>query len=429
MRKNILFDKRKYGTVIFLIIGMLIISPNAFAQNKIDYLKKNRFDLEKKNFKFPQQNFNIIGFGAYHGSAKTEEAEYAMLNSLTKSGKIKYYLLETDFSIAHYFNEFLKTGDTFLLKDLVLNYGIRVPQEKSINTYEKWKGIKKLNDKLPENKKIKVVGIDLLVNYKYASKHLLELIDLQKVKQKPLLAIADMVRIDSTDYATDYNSYSKNLLKEFVSYYEKNPAIFTNAIKDTASFNHILRNLKYSFENTKKREDIIFENYRNLIDFYKFNKYPQFLRFGFFHLEKQREDNNASFFTKLIENKIYPREKVISVIGYLTESRVLWDIVYDKDKKYKSYTTEGGYGIGDYEKEYFRGIENLKNSKINDMTLFRLNGKDSPFSDKNPDLVEIIMTNDKSNGELVKGKSTTEFLDYAVLISNSEANVPIYELK
>lgn len=429
MKKNNLLKKLHHGMILFLIMGAFIISPNASAQNKIDYLKKNRFDLEKKNFKFPQQNFNIIGFGAYHGSSKTENAEFALLNSLTKIGKIKYYLPETDFSIAYYFNEFLKTGDTLLLRDLVLNYGVRVPQEKSINTYEKWKGIKNLNDKLPKNKKIKVVGIDLLVNYKYVSKHLLELIDFQKVKQKPLQAIADMVRIDSTDYAKDYNSYSKNLLKEFVSYYEKNPTIFTNAIKDTISFNHILRNLKYTFENTKKREEIIYENYKNLIDIYKFDKYAQFLRFGFFHLEKQREDNNASFFTKLIENKIYPREKVISVIGYLTESRVLWDIVYDKDKKYKSYITEGGFGIGDYEKEYFRGIENLKNSKISDMTLFRLNGKNSPFSDKNPDLIEIVMTNDKSNGELVKGKSTTEFLDYAVLISNSDANIPIYELK
>ena len=38
------------------------------------------------------------------------------------------------------------------------------------------------------------------------------------------------------------------------------------------------------------------------------------------------------------------------------------------------------------------------------------------------------MTDEKSNGELVKGKSTTEFLDYAVLISNSKASVPIEEM-
>ncbi|MEH6681702.1 MAG: hypothetical protein V7724_14225 [Sediminicola sp.] len=35
----------------------------------------------------------------------------------------------------------------------------------------------------------------------------------------------------------------------------------------------------------------------------------------------------------------------------------------------------------------------------------------------------------KSNGDLVKGKSTTEFWDCAVLISNSEASIPLEELE
>lgn len=35
------------------------------------------------------------------------------------------------------------------------------------------------------------------------------------------------------------------------------------------------------------------------------------------------------------------------------------------------------------------------------------------------------MTDDASNGEAVKGTSTTAFMDYAILISNSEANTPI----
>ncbi|MCZ8217550.1 MAG: hypothetical protein O9262_15000, partial [Cyclobacteriaceae bacterium] len=120
--------------------------------------------------------------------------------------------------------------------------------------------------------------------------------------------------------------------------------------------------------------------------------------------------------------------KIISVIGYLTDSRVLWGRVLDDNGNYKDYNTEGGYGIGDYEKEYFLGIDKLKQSKISDITLFRLNGKDTPYADGIPDLMEIVMTEEESNGELVKGKSTTEYLDYAVLISNSEASIPIQEM-
>jgi hypothetical protein len=412
-----------------IILLITLISLLSFGQSKNEYLKDNRFDLNSKEFDFPQNDFKILGFGAYHGSIKTEKSEYLLLKSLTKKGTIKYYLPETDFSIAHFFNQYLKEGDTLLLKDLVMHYGIRVPQEKSIETFQKWKNIKKLNDNLPKDKRLTVVGIDKIVSYKYTSKHLLEIIDFKSNQEKSLMEIVKMVKTDTTDFSPYYDSYSKKVLKNFVSDYKKNPSKFENDINTKFSFEHIIKNLELSFDDSSHREKVIYSNHQHLSPFYKFDKKPQFLRFGFGHLEKDREGNNVSFFTMLIENKIYKKNQILSVIGYLTESRVLWDFIYDDKGNYKSYTTEGGFGIGDYEKEYFRGIDKLKKNKISDITLFGLNGKNTPFNDGNPDLIEIIMTDEKSNGDLVRGKSTTDFLDYAVLISNSKANTPIQEMK
>ena len=71
----------------------------SFGQSKSDYLQNNRFDLASKEFDFPQKDFKILGFGAYHGSAKTEEVEYLLIKSLTKEGTINYYLPETDFNL------------------------------------------------------------------------------------------------------------------------------------------------------------------------------------------------------------------------------------------------------------------------------------------------------------------------------------------
>lgn len=130
----------------------------------------------------------------------------------------------------------------------------------------------------------------------------------------------------------------------------------------------------------------------------------------------------------MIENKIYSNEKVISIIGFLTKSEVLWDEKYNGEQ-YIGYTTEGGFGIGDYEKEYFRGIQNLKDVKISDETLFRLNKKNSPYLAKVPDLIEVIMTDSDSNSNRVIKTSTLDYLDYAILISNSKASVPIFEMK
>jgi hypothetical protein len=56
------------------ILVLFIVSIQlAFSQSKTEYLKNNRFDLLNSNFEFPQSNFKIIGFGAYHGSKKQKK--------------------------------------------------------------------------------------------------------------------------------------------------------------------------------------------------------------------------------------------------------------------------------------------------------------------------------------------------------------------
>ncbi len=411
---------------------LLILSLSVFSQdNKIKYLTKNRFDLNSPNFKFPQNNFQLIGFGAYHGSQKTETTEIALIKALVKNGKIKYYLPETDFSIAYYFNKYLKSGTTLQLKELVEHYGSRVPQDKSIATFKKWKILKSINDTLPKENKITVLGVDLLVSYKFTAKHLLELIDLKLKNRKSSKELIKMIKNDTVNFFPYSATYSKQVLMNFVKDFENNKNEFKSHIIDRFSFHHIVKNLKETFvdfDNAQKRERLMYENYVALSPQYKFAEKAQFARFGFFHLEKQWEGKNPSFFLQLIENKIIARDKLLSVMGYLTESRVLWGRVLDDNGKYKGYNTEGGYGIGDYEKEYFLGIDKLKNTKISDITLFRLNQKGTPYADEIPDLMEIVMSDKKSNGDLVKGKSTTEYLDYAVLISKSKASEPIEEM-
>ncbi|WP_299276818.1 hypothetical protein [uncultured Psychroserpens sp.] len=411
-----------------LFIVVLCSYLSGISQSKEVYLKQNRFDLNSETFNFPQKDFNIIGFGAYHGSAKTEDVELKLLQSLTKDGTIKYYLPETDFSVAHYYNEFMKTGDTLLLKDLVIQNGMHVRQERTIEVYEKWKTLKCLNDKLPKPNRIKILGADVVSNYKYSSKHILKLID-ESFKTEVLSELREMVKIDTTSYARGELSYAHGVLDRLIKDYEVNTSAYNTKIKDLKVFRHIIDGIKNSMAK-KQREPSIYDNYLFLKEHYNFENQKPFMRIGFWHLEKSREGKNANppFFTKLIENEIYPKDKVISVIGYFTESEVVWNELYDDNGNYTGYTIEGGFGIGDYEKEYFRGIQNLKNTKLSDKTLFRLNSSNTPYSNNEPDLIDIIMTDEKSNSEAVKGMPTIDFLDYAILISNSKASTPIYEL-
>ena len=412
---------------IRILIALVVFIQSAFSQSKDAYLKNNRFDLLKSNFEFPQKDFKIIGFGAYHGSQETENVENILLEKLIQNKKIKYYLPETDFGIAYYFNQYLKSGDTILLKDLVKHYGNRVPQEKTIETYNKWKKIKKINDnQLPINR-IEVVGVDMIVTYKYTSKLLIDFFHAEKGKYKSYDTLVEMVKMDTTDYSPNYDSYSKSVLKNFLTEYENNKTYFQSISKNLKITDNLIENINLTFKKLE-REKTIYENYLHLSQIYDFKSNPQFVRMGFFHIEKDRESNNPSFFTRLIENNIFKKDDVVSIAGFLTKSRVLWDLKYDTKKNYIGYTTEGGYGIGDYWKEYFKGIKKLKNNKLSNLTLYQLNNENSPYKKSQTDLMEIKLFLKKSNKSDLKGKTTTDYFDYAVLISNSKASKPIEEL-
>lgn len=410
-----------------IAISFLFFTIQISSQEKINYLQKHRQDMTDDSFVFPEENFKIIGFGAYHGSAKTEEVELSLLESLTKQKLVRNYLPETDFSTAYYFNKFMENGDTTLLKDLVGYYGMRVPQEKSIETYEKWIALKELNDRLSQEDKLRVLGIDKISNYKYPILHLLELISDSGIEEVKKLEA--LIKNKEAEFATYYQSETKEIIRKLILDYEKNRSKYIPYISDTLLFNHIIINLEETIAKTWGREKTIYKNYLALDRIYGFDQNPAFVRFGFFHLEKSREGKDArpSFFAMLIENEIYTREQVKSIIGYLTDSRVLWNEQYNKEGQYIGYSTKGGFGIGDYWKEYFRGIKKLKKTAISNMTLFQLNEENSPYN-SDPDLMEIKLFMKRSNGKQLKDSNTLDFIDYAVLIRNSNANVPIQEL-
>lgn len=413
--------------VVFIVCFFFLQS--AFSQeSKQEYLSRNKFDLNKLS-EFPQSDIKIIGFGAYHGSAKTEEAELLLLQAVLKNNNVRFYFPETDYSIAHYFNEYLQNGDEKLLKDLVITYGTRVPQERAVEVFKKWKNLKAINDKLPADKKIKVLGADPIVTYKYTCRHLLLLADAEANQWKKLSELKEMVEKDTANYSPYKESYSKKMLREFVADYESNTKSYERFVKNQKQFDYLIATIKASFEEFS-REQSIYTNYIALSKMYNFNEGVKFFRYGFAHLMKIREEEHfASFFTQLIENKVYKKEEIVSVLGYLTKSRVIWDDVYDKQGNYKKSTTKGGFGIGDYSKEYFKGIDELKKQKISDLTLFRLNQPESPYWQNGcSDLMEVIVKPISKHTINYNRKSTAAFIDYAILLSHSKANTSIYKL-
>lgn len=411
--------------ILFIIVNLfsLLLYPQ---QSKEEYLKQNASQLNE-SFIYPQKNAKVFGFGAYHGSAKTEEAEIILVKSLIKNNNLKYYFPETDYSLAYYFNEYLATGDEKLLKDLIKNYGTRVPQERTLEVFLKWKELKKINDKLPKNKKLHVLGADPIVTYKYTYRHLLKLIkDLNKWPSA--LTLKTEVEKDTTDFSPYYESYSKQLLKDFVTDYEANSSKFESLISNKPVFTHLIKTIKTSFGDYN-REREIYNNYIEISKIYKLTNNTQFFRYGFFHLLKTKEGNYPTFFSMLIDQGNYTRDKVISTLGYFTKSEVIWEDVFDDNDNFVSSKTQGDIGIGDDPTEYFKGIDLFKNQKLSDMTLFNLSNSNNPYQKMGcSDLIQVI-AKDVIEKIDYSQDSTSKFIDFALLITNSKASTSIYSLE
>ncbi|AWH85248.1 hypothetical protein HYN59_09010 [Flavobacterium album] len=411
---------KKASLLFFLLHAVLLM-----AQDKKSYLvmHKNALDV---SYIFPEEKALIIGFGAYHGSAKTEDAELLLLQSVLSRQDIDYYFAETDMSIAHYFNEYLTTGDEALLKDLIVHYGTRVPQERTINVLEKWKKIKAINDRLPQDKKITVLGSDIIVTYKYTYRHLLSLIN--DTAEWPLAQeLQKTVATDTTDYSAKYKSFSKNQLKAFVNDFEINFPKYSRYITDRKMFDYIISAIKTRQLTDFNREREMYTNYMKLRDMYNLKDKKQFFRLGFSHLMKHKEGNSTPFFSMLIDNGILKKNEIITVMGYLTKSEVIWDEVFDKNGNFVNAKTEGDFGIGDAPYEYFKGIEALKTEAVTDLCIFRLNGKASPYSAPEcTDLIEVIY--DPPQKIDYENACTLDYIDYAVLIRNSPASISVYTI-
>ncbi|MBI1836474.1 MAG: hypothetical protein HYR91_04340 [Flavobacteriia bacterium] len=121
--------------IILLICFNITFLTFSFCQRA--YLKTHSQTLTD-NFKLNLDSIKVIGFGAFHGSSETENAEILLLNKIFQTNHSMNYFPETDFSTAYYFEKYLNSGDGKLLKDLINEYRIRVPQEGSIEFYDKW---------------------------------------------------------------------------------------------------------------------------------------------------------------------------------------------------------------------------------------------------------------------------------------------------
>jgi len=221
------------------------------------------------------KNYDVYLTGEAHGTELSYKMQQYMARYFIEEQGVRYILLESPISVAEFLNEYLKTGDTDIIKRLVNKF--QGSYACNQDTYDLYEFYYDYNKQLPEDKKIMFVGIDVEHNNMVSAEYLTYLTnDLGE----PPTKIADIVkRLKKFDWGSDYFLFNdiRKSLKDDENVYKEYLG------EDFFYFNKVVKNV--FTENQIVREATIVQNFK---DFYeKLPKGKYYGQFGGAHVYKK----------------------------------------------------------------------------------------------------------------------------------------------
>lgn len=221
------------------------------------------------------KNYDVYLTGEAHGTELSYKMQQYMARYFIEEQGVRYILLESPISVAEFLNEYLKTGDTDIIKRLVNKF--QGSYACNQDTYDLYEFYYDYNKQLPEDKKIMFVGIDVEHNNMLSAEYLTYLTnDLGE----PPTKIADIVkRLKKFDWGSDYFLFNdiRKSLKDDENVYKEYLG------EDFFYFNKVVKNV--FTENQIVREATIVQNFK---DFYeKLPKGKYYGQFGGAHVYKK----------------------------------------------------------------------------------------------------------------------------------------------
>ena len=105
------------------------------------------------------EKYPIILIGENHGIAKTFEIELFWIKYLNQNANVRDILLEEGYCDAQLVNRYLETGDMTIIEKMMDN--LKGTFAHSKEQYEFYKALYEYNKTLPQDKKLKVYGVDI----------------------------------------------------------------------------------------------------------------------------------------------------------------------------------------------------------------------------------------------------------------------------
>ena len=372
-----------------------------------EYLKKNNSEISINNeddfsgmkiMNDDLKNAKVILTGEMHAIDKNSKLELKIIKYLQKEIGLKYILDEAGYSNTYFINQYLETGDEEILKKS-FSY-VKGTVGHNQDSYDFYKDLYGFNKNLKDEDKLSVIGIDIEHNASSSYNYLLDVIEKYNISNDKLnLLLSTLKKILSGDNQIDnLQKQIQLVLSDINSNYKHYESILG---KDLFGFKLVLENINTKIEtdldrtnNSDIRENQIYKNFKSIDSVLDDAKY--FGQFGAYHViqdaykHKSFADSYIESFASKLDKDNEFKDKVISIMySYSDKKRANNKEFSPKDELFDSYI----------------------NSDSSDCILFDLNKDNSPFEK------EFIWPL-KSDIEVIEGSSTTDYIQYLLLIKN-----------
>lgn len=381
--------------------GVFILNPLDYS-DIYKYLEENHImiDLEETN-DFTELSIvdddlegkEIFLVGENHGVLANEQLRMKFLKYFKINTDFKYYLWELPFSVAFFLNRYLETGDEKILRETYKPLKGTFAWNKE--SFNHWGKLYQFNIKLPITRKIKIIGIDIEHQIENAFKYMLyvlsEIDDIKNILNK-------LKKLSNEAKDEEIIEFCEGLKRDI----EKRDEFYKKHLKENyfglkiVNDNLLSRYKVYNGNNFNAiRDKQMYENFIRIHNRLPTGKY--YGQLGLSHVF-QRETSYVDWFGSILNKNPIFQDKVLSIVYVYDNCKYL----YPTDlRDYQGVMTTLDLKL-DILKKYAKG----------ESTLFKLNGRDSPFDKK---LLWPIVH------KIPEGGVTTDYFQYIILIRNSKA--------
>lgn len=414
--------------ILMIVIGSFLNMP-AMAQDSLysNYLKENRERINiggNNRFSLFDEAFyqnQVFLLSESHGYDKPHELDFEIFKQLQQRAGVRYYLAEMDASQAYYLNQYLRTGEELLLKEIYQYWYNQKAQWGCKAGFKKWQKMFAYNETLPAGKKIMVLGLDGAQDLNMNVRLLNELFRTVRYKNGrdfmlDSLAVYAKIDLEKDIARKRFTMYSRKLDSLLTANPKSYKKIFTN---NFINIHFIVHNIA----STTGREIKIFENFNHYYDLLELKTQKMYGFWGRFHAMQDSINHSMPFAGMLKKSQLPLKDRIVSIPVFCIESSSMIPTAFlppIAQQKGTVYTKSGMVNDDSFVYKV-KGITAFTPLvEKNSIYIFKLDGRDSPYLN-GLNLVESTSKMDKTfewTGK--KNAATTDYFKYAIMVRNAD---------